>query len=76
MVNIAFMERLKLQMLWPSIAYITGTSLFLMQKSIPVELHVVNHQYEWVEKAIVFRPELKNWHSAVRDGLVEAGIDP
>lgn len=36
----------------------------------------MNQSYEWVEKAIVFRPNLKNWQSAVRDGMVEAGINP
>lgn len=36
----------------------------------------MNQSYEWVERAIVFRPELKNWQSAVRDGLLEAGVDP
>jgi (R)-mandelonitrile lyase len=40
------------------------------------DLRVVNQSYEWVERAIVFRPELKNWQSAVRDGLLEAGVDP
>ena len=36
----------------------------------------VNQSYEWVERAIVFRPELQNGQSAVRDGLLEAGVDP
>ncbi|KAL6496639.1 hypothetical protein OROHE_027355 [Orobanche hederae] len=40
------------------------------------DLRVVNHSYEWVEKAIVFQPDLKNWQSAVRDGLIEPGVDP
>lgn len=40
------------------------------------DLHLVNQLYDWVEKAVVFRPELKNWQSAVRDGLLEAGVDP
>ncbi|CAI0410464.1 unnamed protein product, partial [Linum tenue] len=40
------------------------------------DLRVVNESYEWVERAIVFRPELRNWQSAVRDGLLEAGVDP
>jgi len=26
----------------------------------------VNEPYEWVEKAVVFRPELRNWQSLVR----------
>ncbi|XP_022723827.1 (R)-mandelonitrile lyase-like [Durio zibethinus] len=37
---------------------------------------LVNRSYEWVEREVVFRPELKNWQSAVRDGLIEAGVDP
>lgn len=37
---------------------------------------MVNQSYEWVERAIVFKPELKNWQSAVRDGFLEAGIGP
>lgn len=37
---------------------------------------IVNESYEWVEKAVVFRPELRNWQSAVRDGLLESGVDP
>ncbi|XP_060206634.1 (R)-mandelonitrile lyase-like [Lycium barbarum] len=49
---------------------------FYIRSGVNWDLKVVNQSYEWVEKAIVFRPELKNWQSAVRDGLVEAGIDP
>ncbi|PHT47115.1 (R)-mandelonitrile lyase-like [Capsicum baccatum] len=49
---------------------------FYNRSRVTWDLNVVNQSYEWVEKAIVFRPELKNWQSAVRDGLVEAGIDP
>jgi mandelonitrile lyase len=40
------------------------------------DLRVVNQSYEWVERAIVFKPELKNWQSAVRDRFLEAGIGP
>ncbi|MCD7472845.1 hypothetical protein HAX54_014242 [Datura stramonium] len=49
---------------------------FYSRSKINWDFRIVNQSYEWVEKAIVFRPELKNWQSAVRDGLVEAGIDP
>ncbi|PIN11783.1 Glucose dehydrogenase/choline dehydrogenase/mandelonitrile lyase (GMC oxidoreductase family) [Handroanthus impetiginosus] len=49
---------------------------FYERSGINWDLSVVNQSYEWVEKAIVFRPELKNWQSALRDGLLEAGIDP
>ncbi|KAJ7962706.1 (R)-mandelonitrile lyase-like [Quillaja saponaria] len=40
------------------------------------DLKVVNESYEWVEREIVFRPELKTWQSAFRDGLLESGVDP
>ncbi|KAJ4949772.1 hypothetical protein NE237_026746 [Protea cynaroides] len=49
---------------------------FYGRSGVNWDLRVVNQSYEWVEKAIVFRPELKNWQSAVRDGLLEAGVDP
>ncbi|KAH6821174.1 Glucose-methanol-choline oxidoreductase family protein [Perilla frutescens var. hirtella] len=49
---------------------------FYRKSGIDWDLRVVNQSYEWVEKEIVFRPELRNWQSAVRDGLLEAGIDP
>ncbi|XP_065853373.1 (R)-mandelonitrile lyase-like [Euphorbia lathyris] len=49
---------------------------FFEQTGLNWDLKVVNQSYQWVEQAIVFRPELRNWQSAVRDGLLEAGVDP
>ncbi|KAG6390768.1 hypothetical protein SASPL_148513 [Salvia splendens] len=49
---------------------------FYAKSGIDWDLRMVNQSYEWVEKAIVFRPELRLWQSAVRDALLEAGIDP
>ncbi|KAG7997237.1 hypothetical protein I3843_01G201900 [Carya illinoinensis] len=49
---------------------------FYQKSGVHWDLKVVNESYEWVERAIVFRPELKNWQSAIRDGLLEAGVDP
>ncbi|KAL6537367.1 hypothetical protein OROMI_025901 [Orobanche minor] len=49
---------------------------FYKRSGINWDLRIVNQSYEWVEKAIVFMPDLKNWQSAVRDALLEAGIDP
>ncbi|MCE0482415.1 hypothetical protein HAX54_041184 [Datura stramonium] len=37
---------------------------------------VVNESYEWVEKKVVFRPQVKQWQSAVRSGLFEVGVKP
>ncbi|KAH7564920.1 hypothetical protein ACOSP7_021171 [Xanthoceras sorbifolium] len=49
---------------------------FYSKSGMDWDLRLVNQSYAWVEKAVVFRPELKNWQSAVRDGLLEAGVDP
>lgn len=49
---------------------------FYQKLGVNWDLRVVNKSYEWVEKAVVFRPELRNWQSSVRDGLLEAGVDP
>ncbi|XP_022737205.1 protein HOTHEAD-like [Durio zibethinus] len=37
---------------------------------------LVNESYQWVEKLVAFEPPLGMWQSAVRDGLVEAGVVP
>ncbi|KAA8539865.1 hypothetical protein F0562_026557 [Nyssa sinensis] len=37
---------------------------------------LVNESYEWVEKKMVFWPSVLQWQSAVRDGLLEAGVFP
>ncbi|KAK1382901.1 (R)-mandelonitrile lyase [Heracleum sosnowskyi] len=37
---------------------------------------LVEESYEWVEKKVVFQPDVKQWQSAVRDGLLEAGVLP
>ncbi|XP_027917988.1 protein HOTHEAD [Vigna unguiculata] len=36
----------------------------------------VNESYEWVEKVVAFEPEVKQWQSAVREGLLEIGVVP
>ncbi|KAL8207784.1 hypothetical protein R6Q57_007196 [Mikania cordata] len=40
------------------------------------DARLVNESYQWVEKVVAFQPPLKQWQTAVRDGLVEAGIRP
>ncbi|XAR66195.1 hypothetical protein NMG60_11012319 [Bertholletia excelsa] len=37
---------------------------------------LVNESYKWVERKIVFRPPMLEWQSAVKDGLLEAGVLP
>ncbi|XP_019455535.1 PREDICTED: (R)-mandelonitrile lyase-like [Lupinus angustifolius] len=49
---------------------------FFTRSGLTWDMKLVNESYEWVEREIVFRPNLKTWQSAVRDGLLEAGVDP
>ncbi|KAL2624565.1 hypothetical protein AAZV13_07G002700 [Glycine max] len=49
---------------------------FFARSGLPWNLTLVNDSYQWVEKEVVFRPNLKTWQSAVRDGLLEAGVTP
>ncbi|KAJ0106127.1 hypothetical protein Patl1_18662 [Pistacia atlantica] len=37
---------------------------------------LVNESYEWVEEVVTFEPPMRQWQSAVRDGLLEAGVLP
>ncbi|RWR80753.1 protein HOTHEAD-like protein [Cinnamomum micranthum f. kanehirae] len=41
-----------------------------------LNLDLVRRSYEWVEKVMVFEPELRLWQSAVRNGLQEVGVSP
>ncbi|XP_074304018.1 protein HOTHEAD-like [Silene latifolia] len=38
--------------------------------------YLVNESYRWVEDVVAFEPPMKAWQSAVRDGLMEAGVVP
>ncbi|XP_022851165.1 protein HOTHEAD-like [Olea europaea var. sylvestris] len=37
---------------------------------------LVNESYRWVEKKVAFEPPMRQWQSAVRNGLLEAGVTP
>ncbi|MCD7452094.1 hypothetical protein HAX54_015010 [Datura stramonium] len=37
---------------------------------------LVNESYVWVENKVAFQPPIREWQSAVRDGLVESGVLP
>ncbi|KAI9073704.1 hypothetical protein K1719_044328 [Acacia pycnantha] len=37
---------------------------------------LVKESYEWVEKVVAFEPTVRQWQSAVRDGLKEVGVLP
>lgn len=37
---------------------------------------LVNESYVWVENKVAFQPPLRQWQTAVRDGLLESGVVP
>ncbi|KAM1780692.1 hypothetical protein ACFX12_041931 [Malus domestica] len=37
---------------------------------------MVDQSYEWVEKVVAFEPEIFQWESAFRGGLLEVGVLP
>ncbi|KAL1531464.1 (R)-mandelonitrile oxidase [Salvia divinorum] len=37
---------------------------------------LVEASYEWVERKVAFRPRLRTWQAAVREGLLHAGVLP
>lgn len=37
---------------------------------------LVDESYEWVKKVVAFEPSVREWQSAVRDGLLEVGVMP
>ncbi|KAL1569007.1 protein HOTHEAD-like [Salvia divinorum] len=37
---------------------------------------LVNESYEWAEKVVAFEPPMKQWQTAVRDGLLQTGVSP
>lgn len=40
------------------------------------DMSSVNRSYQWVERAVVSRPQIHRWQSAVRDALLDAGVAP
>ncbi|CAH2070297.1 unnamed protein product [Thlaspi arvense] len=40
------------------------------------EMEEVEAAYEWVERKLVFKPQVVGWQSAFRNGLLEAGVLP
>ncbi|XP_030551281.2 (R)-mandelonitrile lyase-like [Rhodamnia argentea] len=56
--------------------YSRADSYFFHHSGVDWDLGAVNGSYAWVEKAVVFRPKLRSWQSAIRDGLLEAGVNP
>ena len=56
--------------------YSRGDQEFFLNGGFSWDYELVNRSYEWVEKSIVFSPQLKRWQTAVRDGLLEANVTP
>lgn len=40
------------------------------------DTRLVNESYQWVERLVAFQPPIQAWQSAVRAGLVQAGVLP
>ncbi|KAB2606914.1 (R)-mandelonitrile lyase 2-like [Pyrus ussuriensis x Pyrus communis] len=57
-------------------AYSRADSKFYMTSGIKLDMNLVNKSYEWVEDTLVFRPNLSQWQSVVKDALLEAGVRP
>lgn len=49
---------------------------FFRSTGVPWNMALVNESYEWVEKAVAFRPLIRRWQSAFLDGLLDANITP
>ncbi|KAD6794822.1 hypothetical protein E3N88_05718 [Mikania micrantha] len=49
---------------------------FYNRSGINFDSSSIERSYQWIEKAIVFQPELEPWQSAIRDGLIESGVRP
>ncbi|OMO85967.1 hypothetical protein CCACVL1_09888 [Corchorus capsularis] len=47
-----------------------------LKKSGFDDLALVNDSYRWVEKEVVFKPEMLQWQTAIKDGLLEAKVLP
>lgn len=47
-----------------------------MNRKAGWEGKLVNESYEWVEKVVAFEPPMGEWQSAVKGGLLEAGVLP
>uniref|UniRef100_A0A0D9XLR6 Glucose-methanol-choline oxidoreductase N-terminal domain-containing protein n=1 Tax=Leersia perrieri TaxID=77586 RepID=A0A0D9XLR6_9ORYZ len=40
------------------------------------DARLVNSSYRWVERSLVFRPDVPPWQAALRDALLESGVTP
>ncbi|XP_031394525.1 protein HOTHEAD-like isoform X2 [Punica granatum] len=38
--------------------------------------NLVNESYQWGERKVAFEPTVRQWQAAVRDGLMEVGVQP
>ncbi|KAB2600758.1 protein HOTHEAD-like [Pyrus ussuriensis x Pyrus communis] len=45
-------------------------------KEVGWNQRMVDQSYEWVEKVVAFEPEILQWESTFRDGLLEVGVLP
>ncbi|KAL9998190.1 putative glucose-methanol-choline oxidoreductase, FAD/NAD(P)-binding domain superfamily [Helianthus debilis subsp. tardiflorus] len=55
--------------------YSRGEEQFNMEAGLTDE-DLIQDSYEWTEKVMAFDQDVQNWQSAVKAGLVEAGVTP
>ncbi|KAL8242743.1 hypothetical protein R6Q59_013045 [Mikania micrantha] len=56
--------------------YTRADDEFYNQSGINWDLSLIERSYQWIENEIVFQPELQPWQIAIRDGLLETGVQP
>ncbi|XP_043708269.1 (R)-mandelonitrile lyase-like [Telopea speciosissima] len=56
--------------------YSRGDMEFFERSGVYWDMNLVNQSYEWVESAVVFRPNLMDWQTTILDGLLEANVTP
>ncbi|ONI27535.1 hypothetical protein PRUPE_1G093000 [Prunus persica] len=56
--------------------YARANISFYSETGIEWDLDLVNKTYEWVEDAIVVKPNNQSWQSVIGEGFLEAGILP
>ncbi|XP_024980505.1 (R)-mandelonitrile lyase-like [Cynara cardunculus var. scolymus] len=56
--------------------YSRADDQFYNRSGISWDPNLIERSYQWVEKAIVFEPELQSWQSSLRDALLEIGVQP
>ena len=58
-----------------NVGFYSRAETFFLKKT-GLDEALANDSYKWVEKKLVYKPVVLQWQSAVRNGLLEAGVLP